>query len=147
MAAFSEVRRVLRGGPLVLFVCDRTRTQRFWLRAYFPRMFERMVTREPTEAEMRADLEAAGFDRVESEPWFVPDGLADHMLYCGKRNPELYFDPAVRAGISSFANLSTPEETEVGLARLRADLDSGRFAEVAAEHPTEDGDYLFLRAC
>jgi len=145
-AAFRELRRVLRGGPLVLFACDGVRTQRFWLREYFPRMFERMARKEATEAEMRADLAAAGFVAIEVEPWSVPDDLVDHFFYCGKRRPELYFDPAIRAGISSFANLSTPDEVDAGLARLRADIDSGRFAEVAAAHPTTDGDYLFLRA-
>jgi SAM-dependent methyltransferase len=145
-AAFREVRRVLRGGPFVVFACDVERTRCFWLRAYFPKMFERMEAREPSEAEMRGALSAAGFREVEAEPWFVPDDLADHFLYCGKRRPELYFDAAVRAGISSFANLSDPEEVETGLARLRADLESGRFPEVAAAYPTPDGDYVFLRA-
>jgi SAM-dependent methyltransferase len=145
-AAFREARRVLRGGPLVLFACERGRTQCSWLRAYFPRMFERMAEMEPSEGEIRAALEAAGFTSIEIEPWFVPDDLVDHFLFCGKRRPELYFDPAIRAGISCFANLSTPEEVDDGLARLRADIDSGRFVEVAAAHPTTDGDYLFLRA-
>ena len=76
----------------------------------------------------------------------MPEDLADHFLFCGKRRPELYFDPAVRAGISSFANLADPAEVEDGLARLHADLVSGRFREVAAAHPTPDGDYLFVRA-
>jgi ubiquinone/menaquinone biosynthesis C-methylase UbiE len=145
-AAFREARRVLRGGPLVLFACERGRTQGFWLRAYFPRMFERMVEMGPSEAEMRTALEAAGFTSIETEPWSIPDDLVDHFLYAGKLRPELYFDPALRAGISCFANQSTPEEVDEGLARLRADIDSGRFEEVAAAHPTQDGDYLFLVA-
>lgn len=64
------------------------------------------------------------------------------FLYCGKERPELYFDPGIRAGISSVADLSDPLEFERGLARLRADLASGRFREVAAAHPTPDGDRL-----
>ncbi len=52
----------------------------------------------------------------------------------------------MRAGISPFANLCTPEEVAAGLSRLRQDLDSGRFVEVAAAYPTVDGDYLFLCA-
>ena len=56
----------------------------------------------------------------------MPHDLQDHFLYCGKHRPELYFDPAIRAGISSFADLCEPEEVTEGLARLRADLDAGR---------------------
>jgi SAM-dependent methyltransferase len=145
-AAFREVQRVLRGGPFVLFVCDVGRTQRFWLREYFPKMFERIAAKEPTEEDMLSDLESAGFAQIETEPWFVPDDLVDHFLYCGKRRPQLYFDPAIRAGISSFAHLSDPQEVETGLARLRSDLDSERFEEVAAAHPTAEGDYLLVRA-
>ena len=43
------------------------------------------------------------------------------------RRPEAYLDPAVRAGISTLAKRSDDELAE-GLARLRADLDSGAWA-------------------
>jgi hypothetical protein len=109
-------------------------------------MFERIAAKEPSETEMLAALRSAGFTEIETEPWFVPDDLVDHFLYCGKRRPELYFDPAIRTGISSFADLSDPGEVDEGLARLRADLASGRFPAVAAAHPTLEGDYLFVRA-
>jgi ubiquinone/menaquinone biosynthesis C-methylase UbiE len=145
-AAFREARRVLGSGPFVLFVCEAGRTGRFWLREYFPHMFERIASKEPSETQMLAALRSAGFTKLDTEPWFVPDDLVDHFLYCGKRRPECYFDPAIRAGISSFANLTDPGEVDEGLARLRRDLASGRFAEVAAAHPTPDGDYLFVRA-
>jgi len=144
--AFREVRRVLDAGPFVLFVCDVERTRRFWLRAYFPRMFARIEAKEPTEAEMVGELEAAGFREIDAEPWFVPNDLADHVLYCGKERPELYFDPAIRAGISSFADLSDEDEVQSGLERLRADIESGRIKDVMAASPTPEGDYLFLRA-
>jgi hypothetical protein len=145
-AAFRELRRVLGAGPFVLFTCDIERTRRYWLAAYFPRMFERLAAREPSERELLAELSAAGFDSIETEPWHVPRDLVDHFLYCGKERPELYFDPEIRAGISSFASLSEREEVHAGLARLRDDLRSGRFRGVAAAHPTPDGDYLFVRA-
>jgi ubiquinone/menaquinone biosynthesis C-methylase UbiE len=145
-AAFREVRRVLDGGPFVLFVCDVERTRRFWLREYFPRMFARIEAKEPSEAEMVRELETAGFRELDAEPWFVPTDLTDHVLYCGKERPELYFDPAIRAGISSFADLSDEDEVESGLERLRADIESGHIDEVMAASPTPAGDYLFMRA-
>jgi SAM-dependent methyltransferase len=145
-AAFREVRRVVGSGPFVLFTCEAARTGRYWLRAYFPEMFERIALKEPREAEILRDLRAAGFERIETEPYEVTDELEDLFLYAGKRRPELYFDPALRRAISSFANLATPAEVEAGLVRLRADLDAGHFESVSAEHPSEGGDYLFVTA-
>ena len=146
VAAFREVLRVIDEGPFVLFACDVARTRRFWLRHYFPRMFERIEAKEPSEDQMRAELAAAGFARVDAYPWSVPDDLVDQFLYCGKRKPELYFDARIRAGISSFADLSDPREVEDGLAKLRADLRSGRFEELRASSPTTDGDYVIVLA-
>jgi len=42
------------------------------------------------------------------------------------RRPETYLDPAVRAGISSLAKREA--ELATGLARLRADIESGGWA-------------------
>ena len=146
VAAFGEVRRVIGNGTFVSFACACELTQRYWLRHYFPRMFEVMAKAEPSSAELEADLKSAGFGSVVIEAWFVPDDLVDHFMFCGKRKPELYFDPAIRAGISTFANLATPEEMESGLRALRADLDSGRFAQIAAQHEHDDGDYVWIVA-
>jgi ubiquinone/menaquinone biosynthesis C-methylase UbiE len=145
-AAFREVRRVLDGGTFVIFACDVERTRRFWLREYFPHMFARIEAKEPSQAEMLGALGEAGFQSVAAESWFVPEDLTDHFLYCGKSRPALYFDPQIRAGISSFAAFSDDAEVESGLARLRADLDSGRIEDVIASSPTPAGDYVFLRA-
>jgi hypothetical protein len=43
------------------------------------------------------------------------------------RRPEAYLDPSVRAGISSLAKRSEAELAD-GLARLRADIDTGAWA-------------------
>jgi hypothetical protein len=53
----------------------------------------------------------------------------------------------VRAGISFFAQgVATPEETAAGCARLKADIESGRIAEVMEKHRHNLGDYLFVFA-
>ena len=56
-------------------------------------------------------------------PWDCRDGFFSAFW----RRPEAYLDPAVRAGISTLAKRSEDELAE-GLARLRADLDSGAWA-------------------
>jgi hypothetical protein len=80
-------------------------------------------------------------------PWQVKPDLVDLFMYAGKQRPELYFEPAVRRGISTFANLADAAKVETGLARLRADLDSGRFEAVASGYDSEsEGDYSFMVA-
>ncbi len=145
LQAFREARRVLGGASFVLFCCTAERTMRYWLRRYFPTMFERIAAKEPSEAEMITALQEAGFIRVEREPFELSPDLQDHFLYCGKHRPELYFDPAIRAGISSFANLCDPEEVTEGLSRLRADLEAGRRPVPVAE-ADPPGDYVLLVA-
>jgi SAM-dependent methyltransferase len=148
--AFREIARVLEhgagGGRLVCFTADRAQMRRYWLAHYFPEALERSILQMPSVEETVTQLAAAGFVRVVREPWSVTLDLQDFFLYAGKYRPELYLDPGVRAGISTFASLADPAEVERGCARLRADLASGTFAEVlrASEHP--DGDYLFLTA-
>jgi hypothetical protein len=56
-------------------------------------------------------------------PWDCRDGFFSSFW----RRPEAYLDPAVRAGISVLAKRSEQELAE-GLARLRADLESGAWA-------------------
>jgi ubiquinone/menaquinone biosynthesis C-methylase UbiE len=147
---FREVARVLddsrEGGRLVIFTAGREQMRRSWLTAYFPNAMEQAIRQMPPVEHTLALLAAAGFGRVVREPWAVTPELQDLFLYSGKYRPELYLDPRVRAGISTFANLADPAEVEQGCARLGADLASGRFANVlrAAEHP--GGDYLFLVA-
>jgi len=143
--AFGEVRRVLRGDRFVLFSCTVERTLRYWLNDYFPAMFRRMGAKEPSEDTLLNALRGAGFTQIEVESFDVPPDLEDLFLYCGKHRPELYFDPAVRDGISSFANLCEPNEVEEGLARLRADLDAGRppVPDPGTDHP---GDYALIVA-
>ena len=76
----------------------------------------------------------------------MPADVEDRFLFCGKYRPELYFDPAIRAGISSFANLCEPEELEAGLTRLREDLDAGRTPRPDPDGDEAPGDYLLLVA-
>ncbi|MBK6867806.1 MAG: hypothetical protein IPG98_07760 [Burkholderiales bacterium] len=57
-----------------------------------------------------------------------------------------YLDPAVRANISSFANLAQPAELGDGLAQLTADLRSGAFAAIKSRYTAQVGDYAYITA-
>jgi hypothetical protein len=56
----------------------------------------------------------------------VPRGCSDGFFCALWDRPELYLDPAVRRAASVWGRLE-PDEIEHGLARLSADLDSGRW--------------------
>jgi hypothetical protein len=72
--------------------------------------------------------ELLGGGRVEVVP--IPHDCLDGFGEACWRRPEAYLDPAVRAGISSFARRPRASVT-TALAELGADIDSGRWA---AEH-------------
>ncbi len=145
-AAFSELHRVLESGRFVILTSDPEQMRGFWLNHYFPAMMARSMAQVPAIPRIEAALRRAGFQALGREPWLQPARAIDHFLYCGKHAPERYFDAAVRAGISSFADLAAAAEVGHGLARLRADIDAGRFDAVRAAYDDSLGDYLFLHA-
>ena len=56
----------------------------------------------------------------------TPHDCVDGFLHAYWRRPHAYLDPAVRAGISVFAQMD-PDSVGSGLARLRRDLESGEW--------------------
>ena len=122
-AGAAEMRRVARDRVVVLS-WDPTYVGRMWLGPdYFPIQWrEEDVASFPSLAEQAAAFGDADVEIV-PVPWDCRDGFFGAFW----RRPEAYLDPAVRAGISTLAKRSEDELAE-GLARLRADLDSGAWA-------------------
>ncbi len=143
---FAEVRRTLRAGPFVIFTALAEQMRHYWLRHYFPEMMARSIEKMPSEPEIRSALARAGFNSIAVVPFFVTNDLQDLFLYSGKHRPELYLDSAVRANISSFAQLTSTEELRDGLARLSADLQNGNFDSVKARYFNNAGDYAYVIA-
>lgn len=144
---FREVFRVLHSGRFVIFATDPEQTRRYWLVEYFPKGMSRITEKEPPIRKVIDYLRNAGFTQIQTEPWEVTESLVDLFLYAGKQRPRIYFDPAVRAGISCFAQgVIDADETAAGLAKLDADIKSGRFDEVAARYRHTLGDYMFVSA-
>ena len=120
-AGCAELRRVARD-RVVVFSWDPTYVGRMWLGPeYFPRLAREDADGFPSLAE-QADALGAEVEVVPI-PWDCRDGFFSAFW----RRPEAYLDPAVRAGISTLAKRSEDELAE-GLARLRADLESGAWA-------------------
>lgn len=144
--AFCEVRRVLRRGRFVIFTTTPEQTQRYWLKHYFPQALKWACDVMPTLVMVREALDQAGLRFLEYETWDIPPEPVDLFLYAGKHNPELYFDPRIRAGISTFAAGANAREVEGGLNQLREDIDAGRFDEIARRYNNDAGDYGFVIA-
>jgi SAM-dependent methyltransferase len=120
-AGCAELRRVARD-RVVVFSWDPTYRDRLWAAAeYFAAPSEHEAEHFPSLADQAAALGA----RVEVVP--IPCDCRDGFFSAFWRRPEAYLDPAVRAGISTLAKRSEDELAD-GLARLRADLDSGTWA-------------------
>ena len=145
-AAFTEIRRVLGTGRFAILTSEREQMRGFWLNHYFPEMMAESMLEVPTVDRIEAALRRAGFRALGRQPWFQPAQAVDHFLYCGKHAPELYLEPAIRAGISSFADIAGEDEVQHGLAQLRADIADGRIDQVRAAWDDRLGDYLFLWA-
>ena len=146
-APLAEVHRTLRpGAPFVIFTGLAEQMRQYWLCHYFPEMMPPSIARMPTGPRLSEALRQAGFDAITVTPISVTDSLQDLFLYSGKHRPALYLDGAIRANISSFANLAPPDELRSGLERLAADLDRGAFAAVQARYATDAGDYAFITA-
>ncbi len=112
----------------------------YWLNAYFPVAMARSMTDMPTRQLIESCLLDAGFADLSFTPYFVTADLRDHFLYSGKHDPNYYLDDRVRASISTFAKHGDARETREGVARLRADIAAGHFAQVRQSYNADIGD-------
>ena len=145
--AFQKLFRVLKpGGKLVFFTSTPRQMDEYWLNHYFPEMLKDSIAVMPSEDVLNNAATKAGFIINEHIPYFVQDNLIDHFLYVGKNKPEVYFDTAVRNGISSFSALSNAEEVKNGLKQLQKDIASGEFSAIKQKYRNDIGDYLFFKA-
>jgi SAM-dependent methyltransferase len=113
-----ELRRVARKRA-VLFTFDPAFIDAFWLtRDYIPGFRDLPG--------MTIEDIAGHFGATRIEPVPITHDWQDGFLFAFWRRPEAYLDPAVRAGISTMAGRE--DHLVDGLARLRADIDSGEWA-------------------
>ena len=140
-AAVEEAKRVLvPGGHLVQVGWAREHVEHVtWANDYFPSAREWMLEHHVPFDEALAPLPGA---RV------IPFEFTDHVDGSNaalQRFPELLLDPEVHRQTSYFERLAThvPDELEAGLARLRADLQSG----INPDDSVAEGRARFGDAC
>jgi SAM-dependent methyltransferase len=112
-----------------------------WLtQDYFPEIVEQGKAIFPPVEFCR---EALGKTSITTIP--IPHDCTDGFLQAYWRRPEAYFDPGVRGAISSFAQV---QNVELGLSRLRRDLDDGtwhkRYGHLLAEKELDLGYRLVV---
>ena len=143
--AFQELYSILKpNGRLVIFTSTPAQMKGYWLNHYFPKMLMDSMIQMPALAKVEQAIERAGFEISTTEKYFIQSDLEDKFLYCGKHQPEMYFDPQIRNGISSFSSLSNKVEVEHGLSALKSDIDSGRINQIISRYEHQLGDYLYI---
>jgi len=115
----SELRRVAR--RVVLFTWDPATVHDSWLVSEYIPGFADLIR---AGFDLERTVDRLGGARVEPVP--IPHDCVDGFLHAYWRRPRAYLDPAVRAGISVFAQLD-PDSVGSGLDRLRRDLESGEW--------------------
>jgi SAM-dependent methyltransferase len=124
-----EMARVARKRVVLLtWVPDALHAAPFWLtEEYFPEIAAHDRTIFPGSAALTTMLERAiaGSRPARMTPVPIPHDCTDGLLCAYWRRPESYLNSEVRSAISSFARI----DAEDGLAKLRADLSSGRWAD------------------
>jgi SAM-dependent methyltransferase len=120
-AGLAELRRVATR-RVVILTYDPARSDCFWLSShYLPEIIDLDRKHLPTLGQLQEWL---GEIEVSEVP--IPYDCKDGFLCAFWQRPEAYLDPAIRRGISTFANL--PFDTvNCGLAQLSEDLRSGRW--------------------
>ncbi|MBL4594124.1 MAG: class I SAM-dependent methyltransferase [Flavobacteriales bacterium] len=142
---FSELYRVLKvGGRIVIFTSTPKQMEGYWLNHYFPKMLNDSIVQMPSLENVENSIKNAGIEIIGIKKYSIKPDLQDQFLYCGKQNPELYFDENIRHGISSFSSLANRKEIEKGLSELRRDIDSGKINEIIKSYENELGDYLYI---
>jgi SAM-dependent methyltransferase len=134
----AEMRRV--APRRLILTMDFDVHARFWLLDdYLPDVAAYVRGQSPTVAEISSVLPGTAVHELA-----LPHDLADGVLGAHWRRPEAYLDPVVRANTSPLA-LADPVIVAVGIGRLRADLDSGAWADRHGDLLTQDSYDLGYR--
>lgn len=146
-AGFRELYRVLkRESTLIIFTSTPRQMHGYWLNHYFPKMLADSMQQMPAQAVVRQHLAKANFTNIQLDKYFVRPDLSDLFLYAGKQHPAMYLDPQIRKGISSFSAIANQKEVTEGLAKLKADIHSGKVKEWMEKYQNDEGDYLYIIA-
>jgi ubiquinone/menaquinone biosynthesis C-methylase UbiE len=125
-ATASEMWRVCGSSPMLLFTIDPRRGEPFWFREYFPGIYNRLFDAFVPVEELICVFTGSHEATASIHDFPLPCDLSDLNMHAGWNKPEIYFDPAVRRGMSGFA-MSNHAEVQEGLDLLSRDLETGEW--------------------
>ena len=117
----AEMRRVAR--RVVLFTRDPQRRRPWWLDHYFPATARLEAARETPASELARVL-----GPLDVTPVPIPGDCTDGFNGAYWRRPRAILDPAVWGPMSALSLIPAADRA-AGMARLRADLDNGEWAQ------------------
>ena len=119
-----EIARISQTGKIVIFAFEQSKIPDFWLTDYFPYFIGDTLNTFPGTQEIAQTITQITQKEVEIIPFCLPSDLSDLFAASGWCKPEIYLDPQVRNGISTFAKIPS-DELEQGISRLAADINNG----------------------
>jgi SAM-dependent methyltransferase len=117
---FAECNRVVRA-RVIFLTCDCDAGADFWLLDYFPALLRVDRSIFPGVERFRE-----AFQSVDVIPIPIPADCRDGFLGAYWKRPQAYTDPLVRQSISTFSKIGN---TDKSVARLKADIQSGAWAQ------------------
>lgn len=122
--AITQINRISRIGKMVIFAFEQDKIPDFWLTDYFPYFIKDTSNTFPSTKVIAKTISEISHNKVDVMPFLLPTDLRDLFAASGWCKPEIYLDPQVRSGISTFSKIPATE-LETGLNRLTTDLNSG----------------------
>ena len=123
-ASIKEINRLVGKGRIVIFAFEQSKIPDFWLTEYFPYFIQDTLATFPSTQDIATQIRQITHKQVEVIPFLLPQDLSDRFAAAGWCQPEIYLDPEVRNGISSFSKM-LPDELQAGIHKLTTDINSG----------------------
>lgn len=143
----KEINRILKpGSRFVLLSFTPDQLMNYWLSHYFPNTMKKSAEAVERSDKMMDLFKSCGFAEVDTEKYFVHEGLTDYFLYANKYHPAAYLDPQIRNGASSFTLYADEAEVKRGLLQLEQDISNGSIQDIINRYENDLGDYLFYCA-
>jgi ubiquinone/menaquinone biosynthesis C-methylase UbiE len=126
-SALKEINRVTKkNGAIVFLTFDPRVDKNFWLYDYFPFIREYDERFFPPLENIVTLIEQFTQRIVKVSTLMLPPNLSDMFLAAAWRQPEIYLNSDIRAGMSAFT-LAESSVVEKGVKLLEADLNSGEW--------------------
>lgn len=122
--AIKELNRIVSTGKIVIFAFEQRKIPDFWLTEYFPYFIGDTLDTFPDTQEIAEIITQITNKKVEIIPFLLPPDLKDLFAAAGWCKPEIYLDPNVRQGISTFSKMPLNELSQ-GIEQLTTELNNG----------------------